>query len=413
MLVRIFGDAPDPAEWTSTATGSGPWDAKLVQSLCQLAGRHAWTIELCDPMTWGTRTRPADLHIYLTEPCRMAVPWAACNVALVSRAWWAADIFGAEWLPWAATEIDLFVVHDGGEPVAGLPEDRVFVLREAAKGGSPLRAFADSWRRLMETAERKRHAPALPASLPKGSEVPYVGIITLTRNRPQWWPLMLRNVAGARWPLKRMEWIIVEDSDADKSLEDEVTRLRGAAATADIVVRYVKLTPGSPTSIGAKRNAAVAAASSHVNLFVCMDDDDHYPEDSIGRRVSWLTDGSRGAAYCATLPMYDLTRYISAINTPPLVIGAAKRVSEATLAFTREFWATRPFPEVSMAEGEGFLAGRETQTVEIPPYGVIVSFIHRGNTSSRRVPAEQPANGCHYGFTDEFFTLVHEIALIK
>jgi hypothetical protein len=111
--------------------------------------------------------------------------------------------------------------------------------------------------------------------------------------------------------------------------------------------------------------------------------------------------------------MYDTTRYISAVNTPPLTIGAAQRVSEATLAFTREFWTARPFPDVSMAEGEGFLTGRETQTAEIPPYGVIVSFIHGRNTSSRRIPAEQPANGCHYGFSDEFFRLVHETALIR
>jgi hypothetical protein len=407
MLVRIFGDAPDPDEWTA-------WEAKLVQSLCQLADRSC-TVELCDPMTWGSHPRPADIHIYLTEPSRMAVPWAACNVALVSRAWWGPEGFGAAWLPWAATEIDLFVVR-GAEPVvAGLPADRVFVLREAARGvtSSPLRAFADSWRRLMTTIESKRHAPALPAPpLSRGAEVPRVGVITLTRNRPQWWPVMLRNVAGARWPLNRLEWIIVDDSDAGKGLDDQVAKV---SATTALTIRYVRLTPTSPLSIGAKRNAAVEAASADVNLFVCMDDDDHYPEDSIGRRISWIGDARKGtgAAYCATIPMYDTTRYISAVNTPPMTIGVAQRVSEATLAFTREFWTARPFPDVSMAEGEGFLAGRETQTAEIPPYGVIVSFIHGRNTSSRRIPADQPANGCHYGFSDEFFRLVHETALIR
>jgi hypothetical protein len=414
MLVRIFGDAPDAAEWGV----SGTWDAKLVQSLCQLAGRRAasaapWTFEFCDPLTWGSRTSSADIHIYLTEPCRLAVPWATCNVALVSRAWWSA--FGAAWLPWAATEIDLFVVRGEGEPVAGLPADRLFTLREAgAKSGSPLRAYAESWRRLMETAERRRHPPALPAALPRGAEIPRVAVITLTRNRPQWAAVAVRNVVGARWPLSRLEWIIVDDSDEGKGLESQVESLRASAAA--LTIRYVKLTPGS-LSIGAKRNAGVAAAGADVNLFVCMDDDDYYPEDSIGRRVSWLAaavgGGGRGAVYCATIPMYDTTRYISAMNAPPLILSAAQRVSEATLAFTREFWTARPFPEVSMAEGEGFLAGRETQTVEIPPYGVIVSFIHQGNTSSRRVPAEQPANGCHYGFSDEFFRLVHETALIK
>lgn len=405
MLIRIFGDAPDPAEW----------NFKLVHSLCQLAGGHTpgWAVELCDPMTWGSRPRPADIHIYLTEPCRLAVPWAACNMALVSRAWFGPDGSTAAWLPWAATEIDLFVMRGDSDPVAGLPTDRVFVLREAAKGvtSSLLRVFADSWRRLIATAKTKRHAPALPAPpLARNAEVPRVGIITLTRNRPQWWPVMLRNVAGARWPLKQLEWIIVDDSDEGKGLDDQVAK---TSATTSLTIRYVRLTPESPLSIGAKRNAAVEAASADVNLFVCMDDDDYYPEDSIGRRISWIGDARKGigAAYCATIPMYDTTRYISAVNTPPMTIGAAQRVSEATLAFTREFWTARPFPDVSMAEGEGFLAGRETQTVEIPPYGVIVSFIHGQNTSSRRIPADQPPNGCHYGFSDDFFRLVHETAM--
>jgi glycosyltransferase involved in cell wall biosynthesis len=226
---------------------------------------------------------------------------------------------------------------------------------------------------------------------------------------------MVKNVAGARWPLKQLEWIIVDDSDEGKGLDAQVEELREQAA--DLTVRYVRLTPSASASasasvsIGAKRNAAVAAASEGTDLFVCMDDDDHYPEDSIGRRVSWITDGKRGAVYCSTIPMYDTTRYISAMNAPPMILGAAQRISEATLAFTRAFWTARPFPDVSMAEGEGFVVGRESATVEIPPYGVIVSFIHKTNTSSRRVPVEQPANGCHYGFTDEFFTLVTELGM--
>lgn len=418
MHVRIFGDAPDPEEWGTA------WTNTLVQSLCQLAGRRtsaakAWTFEMCDPLTWGSRTSAADLHIYLTEPCRLAVPWATCNVALVSRAWWAAETFGSAWLPWAATEIDLFVVQESDTyPAApeGIPADRVFKLRGAAGGGA-LRMYAESWRRLMETVERRRHPPALPAALPKDAAIPRVGIVTLTRNRPQWWPVMVRNVAGARWPLNRMEWIIVDDSDEGKDLTAQVEKLREQAT--GLTVQYVRLSPpadgAAAMTIGAKRNAAVAAASAGTDLFVCMDDDDYYPEDSIGRRVSWLSvpggGPGRGAAYCATIPMYDTTRYISAMNAPPLILGATQRISEATLAFTRAFWTARPFPDVSMAEGEGFIAGRETQTAEIPPYGVIVSFIHKTNTSSRRVPADQPANGCHYGFSDEFFSLVTEIGM--
>lgn len=467
MHIRIFGDAPDPKEWGTNTSTESVWTNTVVQSLCQLAGRRTsgaapWTFEMCDPLTWGSRTTAADLHIYLTEPCRLAVPWATCNMVLVSRAWWQTDAtetsraaaplacervltlpaelgggvydpsrsargtesesasvpgFGKAWLPWAAKEIDLFVLVGDGSSVVGLPADRLFTLRASA-GATPLRMYADSWRRLMEQVERRRHPPALPAALPKGADIPRVGIITLTRNRSHWWPVMVRNVAGARWPLNRMEWIIVDDSDEGKDLAAQVALLREQAV--GLTVNYVRLTPPAKErtamTIGAKRNAAVAAASEGTGLFVCMDDDDYYHEDSIGRRVSWLTvpggGAGRGAAYCATIPMYDTTRYISAVNVPPMILGAAQRVSEATLAFTRAFWAARPFPDVSMAEGEGFIVGREMETAEIPPYGVIVSFIHKKNTSSRRVPADQPANGCHYGFSDEFFSLVTETGMM-
>jgi len=127
--------------------------------------------------------------------------------------------------------------------------------------------------------------------------------------------------------------------------------------------------------------------------------------------MAYLNDPAIECVYCSTLPMYDSKRYISAMNVPPLNITPAERVSEASLAFTREFFEARPFPaSVSVAEGEGFIAGREAQTAEIPPHGIIVSFLHSGNSTSRRVPENTEPNGCHYGFSDEFFTYVSEVA---
>jgi hypothetical protein len=168
-------------------------------------------------------------------------------------------------------------------------------------------------------------------------------------------------------------------------------------------------------TIGAKRNAAVTAAADDVDVFVCMDDDDHYPKDSIAKRVSWLSrelpkDKKQAQiVYCSVIAMYDLKRYISAMNVPELELGPAERVSEATLAFTREAWTTKPFPDESVAEGFGFLEDREALSVEIPPRDVIVSFIHLGNSTSRRMPKEQEPNGCHYGFPDEYFRYVHKV----
>ncbi len=96
------------------------------------------------------------------------------------------------------------------------------------------------------------------------------------------------------------------------------------------------------------------------------------------------------------------------MNVPPMDLSPAERVSEATLAFTRTFWETQGFPAENMAEGEGFLKDRENQTAEIPPDGIIVSFLHGLNSTSRRVPERQEPNGCHYGFDDDFFTYLSE-----
>lgn len=358
-----------------------------------------WSIEHCSPVKW-VPTGPADIHIYLDVPVRLAVPWASFNVFANSF------LFVPPPWAWATSEMDLIV------KIEDLVERKTAI---------------DTFRRVFRAAIKGNHPPMLPIEPQKqqGMLPPKVGIITVTRNRKQWWANMLQNVVKQSWPVSRLEWILVDDGDEGERLGPEVDAFM--EKTPGIMIRYVEMLTSK--SIGAKRNAAVAAASGDVDVFVCMDDDDHYPKDSVGRRVSWLhrnissssgsSSGSKKAekaekvqsqiGYCSVLPMYDLTRYISAINVPELEIGPAERVSEATLVFTREAWLSKPFPEVSMAEGLGFIEGREELTVEIPPKDVIVSFIHKGNTSSRRVPKEQEPNGCHYGFADEFFAYVHQI----
>jgi hypothetical protein len=260
-------------------------------------------------------------------------------------------------------------------------------------------SFLDGWARILEL----KRASGLPVSvhLPSSSSLvddSRVGILTVTKDRKAWWPNMVANVTGQKWPSKKLVWILVDDG----SLAAEVATLKGIIEVVHVIVP-------EPASIGLKRNRGIIAAPADVMRFVVMDDDDHYPPDSVGRRLPWISGGRYTASYCSTLPMYDVTRYISAMNVPPLTLRAAERVSEASLAFTRAFWTARPFPEVSMAEGEGFLVGRENEAVEIPPYGILVSFIHGANASGRRVPADQEPNGCHYGFKDEYFRYIHSL----
>jgi hypothetical protein len=266
------------------------------------------------------------------------------------------------------------------------------------------------WKALMGTIAYKLRdvAPLVlpPRPLP-ASELPHVGIVTLAHNRPRWWVNMARNILLADYPKEKLTWVIVDDSSPAGRVDEQVLKFQTAHPGID--VKYVSLTRTTP--IGEKRNLGCAAAD-RAAVFVMMDDDDHYPKSSIIARTTWMRAFGVGCVYCATLPMNDCKNYISAINVPPLNLSPAERVSEASLAFTREFWTARRFPAgISVAEGEGFLSGRIAETAEVPPEGVIVSFLHGLNFTSRRVPDSSEPNGCHYGFEDEYFEYLSSLAV--
>lgn len=288
--------------------------------------------------------------------------------------------------------------------VAGTPDIDAYKIRRKEIH----ELFRNSWDRVFGMYRRTARKAGATLPMARGQVPPKVAIVTLTRNRRAWWANMFNNVTTQEWPISRLEWVIVDDSDSpDERLDDKVAELADRAPA--LVVRYVSLPAGEHPSIGAKRNLGISAASADADIFVMMDDDDFYPPSSVAARASWLTCDGKTIAYCANIPMYDVTRYISAINVSPLTDPPTKRSGEATMAFTRAAWTERPFPDVSMAEGEAFLQGRLNKTVEMPPGGIIVSFIHTANTSSRRVPAAQEPNGCHYGFSDSFFRWLHKV----
>jgi hypothetical protein len=141
-----------------------------------------------------------------------------------------------------------------------------------------------------------------------------------------------------------------------------------------------------------------------------MDDDDVYPENSILFRITMLLkEPLRECVFCTTIPCYDITKFTSFMNVPPITLKMSERVSEATLCFTKKFWEERKFDDIQIAEGNTFVQGREHMCRELSPQDVIVSLVHTKNSSSRKTPELTEPNGCHYGFNEKLFTLVTEI----
>ena len=230
---------------------------------------------------------------------------------------------------------------------------------------------------------------------PKEDELPNVSIITVTRDRRAFIPLAKYCIVAQGYPEDKIEWVIVDDgNDQIKDLVSEMPN-----------VKYVL--SDDPMTIGAKRNLGIESASHDV--LVMMDDDDVYPNNSVLTRVAYMMAApKKEAVFCTTIPCYDIHERKSFMNVPPNTLAMSERVSEATLCFTRDFWSQRKFPDQQIAEGGAFIRDREVMCRELSPQDVIVSLVHSKNTSSRKAPAGE-ANGCHYGFSDELFTLVTEI----
>jgi len=270
-----------------------------------------------------------------------------------------------------------------------------------------IKEFRSGWRTILVPKLVSAEPLTVPPRPLPSNELPEVAIVTLTRNRPRWFTNMARNILMADYPKDKLVWIVVDDSDGLGRIDADIMKFQ--SKNPGIAVKYISL--AKSMALGDKRNKACASAPDSVSVFLMMDDDDHYPAGSVHARVAWLKATGVECVYCSTLPMYDCGRFISAMNVPPLDLAAEERVSEATLCFKRSFWEARGFPTgVSVAEGEGFLAGRIDSTAEIPPEGIIVSFLHGANATSRRVPESSEANGCHYGFDDEFFLYISELA---
>lgn len=237
---------------------------------------------------------------------------------------------------------------------------------------------------------------SMEAHFPKEEDMPKVSIVTITRDRRAFIPLVKYCFLAQSYPEEKLEWVIVDDGD--DQIKDLVSELPN--------VRYVL--SDEKMTIGEKRNLGVEKASHDV--LVMMDDDDVYPNNSVLSRVAFLlAKPEKQAIFCTTIPCFNIHEKKSFMNIPPNILGMSERVSEATLCFTREFWESQKFPNEQVGEGNAFIRGREEMCRDVSPQDVIVSLVHKKNTSSRKAPAGD-SNGCHYGFSDDLFTLVSEIA---
>jgi hypothetical protein len=261
--------------------------------------------------------------------------------------------------------------------------------------GAHHQSFVDRMKVLIPTLPIKEYS--LKDTLPKEDGLPDVSIVMLTKDRRSFMPLAKYSYMIQSYPESKMELVIVDDGD--DPIEDTLFGVPN--------VRYIR--SETKMTISQKRNLGVKEAMYDVVAF--MDDDDVYPNNSILHRTAMLLkEPKKECAFCSTIPCYDIANYTSFMNVPPLTLEQSKRVSEATLIFTKKFWEERGFQEdVQIGEADAFIRGREQMCRELSPQDVIVSLVHPLNTSARRSPTMKEPNGNHYGFNEKLFAMVSQI----
>ena len=206
-------------------------------------------------------------------------------------------------------------------------------------------------------------------------QLPSVSVLTITRNRSDFYPLLVRNIRTCDFPKHLMEWIFVEDGS---SRFDETNYYKSIASL--VRVKYVYL-GDLHFPIGYKRNVAVKH-SSH-DILVHLDDDDYYPPESVLARVRCLIGGIENLSCVGCLSVRTFNLFTE--KTYEAYESSDINMSESSLAYKREFWNERSFVnKCSNAEGINFLKNRYEKCMSIPHVFVIVQFDHNKNTVIRK-----------------------------
>lgn len=203
-------------------------------------------------------------------------------------------------------------------------------------------------------------------------ELPTVTIVTPTYNRSELFPIAIRNFRKTIYPADKIEWIILDDSDATH--RDKVKQL----VKGDYRIRYIEL--NERMTISEKRNYLAHLAKNE--YIVHMDDDDYYNPDSVMARIKLLLKYQNKGIRCVgttEIGIYNLLEDYS------YLMDSGAYISEASMAYHKSFWQDRAFPSGDPKSGEGgpFIKDRLDQVIDMPFFFNFIAITHNKNITGR------------------------------
>ena len=209
-------------------------------------------------------------------------------------------------------------------------------------------------------------------NLPKiiDDNLPYVSIITPTRNRKLFFKLAIYNFNRFIYPREKLEWIIVDNGE--ENLCDILP--------IDNRIRYIKLDHSKQYSVAYMRNRCISESKHDIICY--MDDDDIYRPESILSRVKSLIKYKNNGIECVGCTQVGCFNIINGQS----VLGTNNQMylSEASMAHTKSFWLKRCYDNNDkLGEFKHFLLYRQEKILAIPYQFVMIALNHKTNTTGK------------------------------
>lgn len=202
--------------------------------------------------------------------------------------------------------------------------------------------------------------------------LPYVSIITVTRNRKHMFPIAIQNWLQFTYPRDKLEWVIIDDSDKpNQDLHPMLEQIMKLGHD----IKYVNL--NAQCTVGKKRNIGIEICQ-HPYVMM-MDDDDVYYPDSILAKLSCIITYGKKIAFSRPIAVYDTK------NDQNYILEGFEDVPEASVMMTKEFWTNHAkFDDsVSSSEGHALLVGNEMYAIQVPFFFNFLCIQHSENATRR------------------------------
>jgi len=206
-------------------------------------------------------------------------------------------------------------------------------------------------------------------------EYPTVSILTPTYNRQNFIELCIFNLKNQTYPLDKLEWFLLDDSDESYS-KDKLEYIKKSIYPIKFKYVYEK----KKQEIGTKRNKLVK--NSTYKTCIMMDDDDIYQPSYVKTSIDTMIKNNKKCVGSNQMIFYFKDKPDKRLTI--IRCQAKRQIHEATMCFTKKYFnSMNGFKRNSQGEGVGLIDYNDKNVENIPIDNLMICVVHKGQTLSK------------------------------